>query len=112
MSVTETEREKNAAGNAEKETHDPETLFLRQGRNGRNRNCDLEHGDAARENFVLVKIGFSLRLFVLSFGFDLFLLFLVTVALGGVGFVRRARERNFCIEHRSLDTLGLIVTPL
>ena len=89
MSVTETEREKNAAGNAEEETDHPEAPFLRQRGNGGNRDCDLEHGHTARENFVLVKIGLRFRLLVLGFGLDFFLLVFVTIALGGIGFVRR-----------------------
>src|SRR5437879_10212835 len=59
-----------------------------------------------------MKIGLGFRLLVLGFGFYFLLLFFITVAFGGVGFVRRARERNFCIEHGSFDALGLVITPL
>src|SRR5207302_7836772 len=112
MSVTESKREKNAAGNAKEQTDDPEAPFLGQRRNSGYRDRDLKHGYPAREDFVLMKIRFRLRLFVLGLGFDIFLLFFITIALGGVRFAGRGRECNFRIEHRSLDALGLIVTPL
>jgi len=110
--VTKAEREKNAADNAKEQTHDPEGASFRQRRNSGNRNRDLEHGHAPRKNFVLMKIRPGFRLFVLRFRFDFFLLFFVTIAFGRVGFAGRGRKRNFRVEHRSFDALGLVITPL
>ena len=79
--MSETEREKNATSSAKKQTDHPKAAFSGQRGDGRDRNRDLKHGHTARENFVLMKIGFRFGLFVLSFGFDFFLLFFVTIAL-------------------------------
>jgi len=75
------EDEKGAADNPEKQTHDPELPFLRKRGDCCDGNRDLEHGHAARENFVLVKVCFRRGFLVLGFRFDLFLLFLVAIAL-------------------------------
>jgi len=49
---------------------------------------------------------------VLRLALDLLLFLFVAITLGGIGFVRRIRERDLGVEHRRLDALGLIVTPL
>jgi hypothetical protein len=50
------EDEKGAADSAEKQTYDPKPASLCQGGDCRDGNRDLEHGHAAREHFVLVKV--------------------------------------------------------
>jgi hypothetical protein len=50
------EDEKGAADNPEKQTHDPELAFLRKRGDCRDGNRDLEHGHAAGEDFVFVKV--------------------------------------------------------
>src|SRR5213079_3598282 len=63
--------EEGDAGQTEDQTDVPEsTLFCKRG-NRRDRNRDLKHRNAARENFVLMKIGFGFRLLVFGFALDL-----------------------------------------
>src|SRR6266436_3632378 len=50
------EDEEDAAGCAEKQTHHPEWTSLCERGDRRDSNRDLEHGHAAREDFVLVKV--------------------------------------------------------
>ena len=59
-----------------------------------------------------MKIRFRFRFLMLGLGFYVFLFLFVAIALGGVGFVRRGRERDLRVEHGSFDALGLIITPL
>src|ERR1043165_2988226 len=106
------EHEKDAADSAEQQTYDPETAPFCKRRDRSDCNRDLKHGHAAREFFVLGKILFRRGFLVFGFRFDLFLLFLVPIALGFVTLVSRVGEGHFCIEHRSLNALGLIIVPL
>ena len=50
------EHEKDAADAAEKQAHDPEPASLCKSGDRGDGNRDLEHGYAAREDFVLVKV--------------------------------------------------------
>jgi hypothetical protein len=50
------EDEERAAAKSEKQTHDPEVTFPCKRGDCRDSNRDLEHGYAAREYFVLVKV--------------------------------------------------------
>jgi len=63
------EHKEDQPGQAEDQADKPESTFLRQRRDRRDRNSDLKHGDAARENFMLTKIGLGLRLLVFGFAF-------------------------------------------
>ena len=59
--------EKDAADSAKKQTHDPELASLCERRNRRDGDRDLEHGHAACEHFVLVKVRFRDGFLALGF---------------------------------------------
>src|SRR5437764_11656255 len=57
--LNKTEREENAANNADDHTDQPVASAFRESGNRRDRDCDLKHRNSARENFMLVKVLFS-----------------------------------------------------